>query len=53
LWHAKLERGTVATEWSMSPTDVEENANAEVRKLDNRLLQDEIFEKLFTDPISG
>jgi hypothetical protein len=38
IWHLKLEHGTIATSWNMSPDDVEENSNLRINNLDAYLV---------------
>ena len=53
LYHAKLEKGGVATEWCESDWDVSQNVLSEKDKLNQYLDQDKVFEKLITDPATG
>jgi outer membrane protein assembly factor BamB len=50
LWHLKLEEGSVATSWSISPFDIEGSLDDTKTNYDNYLHQDIIFDKLFKDP---
>ena len=50
LWHLKLEEGSVATSWSISPFDIEGSLEDTKASYDNYLHQDIIFDKLFKDP---
>lgn len=53
LWHAMLEDGGIASAWSASPKDIEDNVENEQLYYDTYLAQDEIFKKLTTDPNNG
>lgn len=48
LWHAKLEYGSIATEWSPAPQDTVDTIAAEQEKYDIYLDQDKVFDKLIT-----
>ena len=50
LWHAKFEQGSVATTWSPSPEDDNANVINSQNKYDNYLTQDNVFNKLITNP---
>lgn len=53
LWHAKLEEGSIATTWHPSKDDIENNVENVKDQYDTYLAQDQIFNKLVKDPISG
>ena len=53
LWHAKLEEGSIATTWHPSKDDTEENVENVRDQYDTYLAQDQIFNKLVKDPVTG
>lgn len=53
IWHAQLEQGEIASAWSPSPEDVDDNTVSTTGKYDQNLAQDQIFDKLFKDPVTG
>ena len=53
LWHVKLEQGSIATTWCPSNRDAEMNVQNTKDQYDQYLAQDEIFNKLVKDPVTG
>lgn len=53
LWHAKLEEGSIATTWHPSKEDTEANVENVKDQYDTYLAQDQIFNKLVKDPVTG
>ena len=53
LWHVKLEQGSIATTWCPSNRDAEMNVQNTKDQYDQYLAQDEIFNKLIKDPVTG
>ena len=53
FWHAKLEKGSIATTWNPSPKDVEDNVESATTQFDYYLNQDATFDKLFKDKKTG
>jgi hypothetical protein len=53
FWHAKLEKGSIATTWNPSPRDVEDNVESAMTQYDYYLNQDATFDKLFKDKKTG
>lgn len=53
IYHAKLEQGNTATEWCLSEWDVDNNIETTTDNFSQYLSQDEIFNKLATNPQTG
>lgn len=53
LYHAKLEQGSIATNWCPSDEDTSTNIETKTDKYNRYLAQDQIFNKLATNPNTG